>query len=458
MDGTLEGFFQSSSGLRQGCPLSPYLFSIVMDGLSCLLDCNLQEDCFEGFSFGNFKLTYLLYADDLIIFGKVDIANYNKLTSILESFSKATGLHVNFGKSSVILPTNCINAQAICIALNIPTASSSMSYLSIPLSPFHPKIGCFSKLMECIITKLSGWKAKVLSLAARLQFLRYTIWNTIAYWIRGSIIPKTILKQIDRLCAKFLFFGDLNKKKMHLISWRNTCKPIELGGIRLPSLQSLQFCFNCSLILRIYNGNSPLKSWLLHSYFSPWKDPISKASKFWKNICRDAIKAKAKFHFNVNVNSNVSLFWDHWVNDLCIKDIAALLPLLNVVPVNERVNVILDGDAWALPELLPIAVLDTLSAIPIVSASRNSIYWVAAGFLSGMVRLGGGKPVTVFFSDLFWGLFMVARPFCCMAGNFCFSGFPFKGAMMTGLPSSPLDGRILFATRLRERQLLSPWL
>ncbi|KAI0496707.1 hypothetical protein KFK09_023031 [Dendrobium nobile] len=375
MDGSLEGFFQSSSGLRQGCPLSPYLFSIVMDGLSCLLDSNLLEQYFEGFSFGNFRLTHLLYADDLIIFGKAEVDNCIKLSNILKEFSRATGLHVNFGKSSVILPPNCINSEDLCSALNIPAASSFMTYLGIPLSPFHPKISCFSKLMESIIKKLSGWKAKALSFAGILQFLRYTIWNTIAYWIRGSIIPKTILKQIDRLCAKFLFFGDLNKKKLHLISWKKTCKPKEFGGIGLPSLQSLQFCFNCSLILRIYNEKSPLSSWLLHLHVSPWKDPLSKASKYWKNICRDANLAKAKFHFIVSVNSNAALFWDHWVKDSCIKEIDVLQPLLSVFPVNERINVIMNGYAWVLPEHLPLAVRDYLSHIPIFSADRDTIYW-----------------------------------------------------------------------------------
>ncbi|KAI0492598.1 hypothetical protein KFK09_026872 [Dendrobium nobile] len=181
IDGALEGLFSSKFGLRHGCPLSPYLFSIVMDALSCLLDCNLHENSFEALSVGNYRLSHLMYVDDLILFGKADLNNYDKLSQTLKDFSLATGLNVNFGKSSIILPHNCVIADNICTSLNITNTSSSMNYLGMPLSPYNPKLANFSQLLESVIKTLSGWKAKALSFAGRLQFLRYTIWNTIAY-------------------------------------------------------------------------------------------------------------------------------------------------------------------------------------------------------------------------------------------------------------------------------------
>ncbi|PKU84961.1 Putative ribonuclease H protein [Dendrobium catenatum] len=176
-----------------------------------------------------------MYADNLLLFGKADPHNSTIIRNMLDTFSAASRLDVNFEKSAIILPPNCQHADNFCTILNIPH-SSCITYLGIPLSPYNPKIADFSKLMEVVNHKLAGWKAKALSFAGRLQFLRFTIWNSIVYWIRGSIIPKIIIKQIEKICAKFLYFGDTSACKLHLISWKNTCKPKAFGGLGIPSI------------------------------------------------------------------------------------------------------------------------------------------------------------------------------------------------------------------------------
>ncbi|XP_020672051.1 uncharacterized protein LOC110092048 [Dendrobium catenatum] len=88
IDGALEGYFTSSAGLRQGCSLSPYLFCIVMDALSNLL----EERGFKGFKAENFHLSHLLYADDVLIFGEATVANCTLLSNILSEFGDASGL------------------------------------------------------------------------------------------------------------------------------------------------------------------------------------------------------------------------------------------------------------------------------------------------------------------------------------------------------------------------------
>ncbi|XP_020695245.1 uncharacterized protein LOC110108792 [Dendrobium catenatum] len=305
------------------------------------IDACIKEVCFEALSVGDYRLSHLLYANDLILFGKADLPNCEKITKTLKDFSIASGLHINYEKSC--------DSQ-------------------------------FSVLLESIIKKLSGWKAKALSFAGRLQFLRYTIWNSIAYWIRGSIIPKTFIKQIDRLCAKFLYFGDssakkFSAKKLHLIAWRNTCLPKEKGGIGLPSLKSLQFSYNCSLIIMIYNTHYPLSVWLFNAYISPWKEPISKAYVFWKNVGKDALLAKQNFHFTVSSTSKFSLYWDHWCKDYTLKEIRDAQPLLSSFPVNESIAVIINGVHWSLPAAMRAFVHSVFSAINIKEGSLDNLYW-----------------------------------------------------------------------------------
>ncbi|KAI0510628.1 hypothetical protein KFK09_011236 [Dendrobium nobile] len=92
INGALEGFFISSFGLRQCCPLSPYLFNIVMDNLSSCIENATRNSTFNAFTMGNCALSHLMFADDLLIFGRVTVSNALTLNTIFERFGCVFGL------------------------------------------------------------------------------------------------------------------------------------------------------------------------------------------------------------------------------------------------------------------------------------------------------------------------------------------------------------------------------
>ena len=78
INGSPAGFFQSSRGLRQGDPLSPYLFVIGMEALSCLINRAVDGNYLSGIRVANgggedLSISHLLYADDTLIFCEDDI-------------------------------------------------------------------------------------------------------------------------------------------------------------------------------------------------------------------------------------------------------------------------------------------------------------------------------------------------------------------------------------------------
>ncbi|PKU76150.1 Putative ribonuclease H protein [Dendrobium catenatum] len=304
IDGALEGFFASSSGIRQGCPLSPYLFCIAMDAFTCLIDNKYSHDRYIGIQMNDIKLSHLLYADDLLIFGEASSHNCTVLMKNLDFFANVTGLKVNHEKSKLIISNYISDHTVVCEALNISTCCEKMIYLGLPISVKKPCKFDFQPLMNSITDHLAGWKARLLSMAGRLQFLKYTVCNTIAYWIRGAIIPKTCLKRLSRICAKFLFFGDLEAKKLHLIAWKNTCKPKMNGGLGIPDLLGLQFANLCSLIFRIHDTKTPLSSFLMAKYGSLWQPPLSLASPLWK----ETGEVVSKISSTIRLDSN-TLYW-----------------------------------------------------------------------------------------------------------------------------------------------------
>lgn len=100
-NGTVNGYFKGKRGLRQGDPLSPYLFVIAMNCLSMLLDkearsgsLSYHHQCHKT------KLTHLSFADDLLIFIDGSIESVQKVLSILHDFEVRLGLAVSIQKSS----------------------------------------------------------------------------------------------------------------------------------------------------------------------------------------------------------------------------------------------------------------------------------------------------------------------------------------------------------------------
>ena len=83
LNGTASDFFHAGRGLRQGCPLSPLLFVLVMEGLSALIKNAKARGTFHGLRVNDIlHLTHLLFVDDVLIFldgSKQDVVQFNIL-------------------------------------------------------------------------------------------------------------------------------------------------------------------------------------------------------------------------------------------------------------------------------------------------------------------------------------------------------------------------------------------
>ncbi|KAI0501396.1 hypothetical protein KFK09_016341 [Dendrobium nobile] len=143
LNGSLEGFFNSSSGLRQGCPLSPLLFCIVMDALSCSLTSNYLGNNNPIFNINGKNFNHLMYADDLLVFGMAKAQNATNLMNILTDFADSSGLNINPTKSSIIFSNNTVDTEQFCSIMGIIQRSNFLTYLGIPISPERMKANHF---------------------------------------------------------------------------------------------------------------------------------------------------------------------------------------------------------------------------------------------------------------------------------------------------------------------------
>ena len=99
--GVATKFFSSSRGLRKSFPLSPYLFILVVEGLSRIIKEVVGQNEFQGPLVGNFlSLSHLLFVDDVLLFCYGNERNLKKLLESLDLFCDDTCMEVDYNNSA----------------------------------------------------------------------------------------------------------------------------------------------------------------------------------------------------------------------------------------------------------------------------------------------------------------------------------------------------------------------
>ncbi|GJR97627.1 RNA-directed DNA polymerase, eukaryota [Tanacetum coccineum] len=119
--------FSFFKGLKQGDPLSPFLFILIMESLHLSFQSVVDVDLFKGINLSPLvNLSHMFYADDAVFVGQWCDDNINTLVHVLECFFRASGLRINMCKSKIMgvnVGDDKIKAAALklgCRILNTP--------------------------------------------------------------------------------------------------------------------------------------------------------------------------------------------------------------------------------------------------------------------------------------------------------------------------------------------------
>jgi hypothetical protein len=106
VNGSPTDEFKFERGLRQGDPLSPFLFLIAAEGLNVMMNALVEAGLFSGYKVGDnnnlVSITHLQFADDTLLIGDRSWANFRALKALLILFEATSGLKVNFHKSMLV--------------------------------------------------------------------------------------------------------------------------------------------------------------------------------------------------------------------------------------------------------------------------------------------------------------------------------------------------------------------
>jgi hypothetical protein len=107
INGTPEDFFDSSRGVRQGDPLSPLLFVMVMEAFSRMMNVVVEKELLTSFAVGSrsdeaMVVSHLLFADDTLIFCEPKVEQIKHLRCLLLCFEAVSRLKINLAKSMIV--------------------------------------------------------------------------------------------------------------------------------------------------------------------------------------------------------------------------------------------------------------------------------------------------------------------------------------------------------------------
>uniref|UniRef100_A0A803PIR5 Reverse transcriptase domain-containing protein n=1 Tax=Cannabis sativa TaxID=3483 RepID=A0A803PIR5_CANSA len=168
-----RGNFKGSRGLRQGDPVSPFLFTLVVDVLGRMIDQAVNSSIFLEFLVGKDKVhvNHLQFANDTLLFAN-DEASLQILTRIVGAFCAVLGLKVNMNKSQVLGISMYESVVALCASqIGCEVGNWPMSYLGIPLGGSPRKKLFWAPVLEKCAKKPNGWKASFLSRGGRLTLV-----------------------------------------------------------------------------------------------------------------------------------------------------------------------------------------------------------------------------------------------------------------------------------------------
>ncbi|KAL5552848.1 hypothetical protein UlMin_040249 [Ulmus minor] len=174
INGAKFGQLFPTRGLRQGDPISPYLFLLCAEGLSSLFHHFEAAGRIQGMRCGRNgpTISHLFFADDSLLFFEASTDSCLDVKEALTWYETASGQLVSYSKSAVCFGPNVAedHADQMTASLGVPKVGCHEKYLGLPCFSGKNKRRIFASIKDRVWNKLSGWKILTCpsSLAARV--------------------------------------------------------------------------------------------------------------------------------------------------------------------------------------------------------------------------------------------------------------------------------------------------
>ncbi|XP_020676894.1 uncharacterized protein LOC110095614 [Dendrobium catenatum] len=218
LNGKGSRWIEAKSGFRQGCPMSTYLFILCSQLLSNVIKLRGHQLGIQTSSRAP-RITHLLYADDLLLFGSASSSQLRGMMNLIRDYCGWTGPSTKW-RIGTKYGFKIVN---------------EFQYLGTKIALRRLVKNGFQFVIDHALEKLNAWGTRFLSLAGRLILAKTSLLSLPTFISAHSLIPKRILYEFDRICRDFIWHHNFGNKGLHYIACEDLCLPRDSGGLGMYS-------------------------------------------------------------------------------------------------------------------------------------------------------------------------------------------------------------------------------